>query len=75
MQDQRRVSQAGADRRSQALVYPGIDGLAGVPAIFEYSGEEDEQPAIGQSLRHLGTETLEGGMVWLRYRVEKSGSR
>jgi riboflavin biosynthesis pyrimidine reductase len=29
------------------LVYPGIDGLAGVPAIFEYVGREDEQPATG----------------------------
>jgi riboflavin biosynthesis pyrimidine reductase len=53
------------------LVYPGIDGLTGVPTIFEYAGTKDEQPAAGQSLRHLATETLEGGMVWLRYRVEK----
>ena len=53
------------------LVYPGIDGLAGVSAIFEYIGSEDEQPAAGQSLRHISTETLEGGIVWLRYRVEK----
>jgi riboflavin biosynthesis pyrimidine reductase len=56
------------------LVYPGIDGLAGVPTIFESIGREDEQPAAGQSFRHIGTETLEGGMVWLRYRVEKEAS-
>jgi riboflavin biosynthesis pyrimidine reductase len=54
------------------LMYPGIDGLAGVPSIFEYSGLPDEQPASGQSLRHLATETLEGGMVWLQYRIEES---
>jgi len=54
------------------LIYPGIDGLAGVPSIFEYKGHADEKPAEGQSLRHLATETLEGGMVWLRYAVEKS---
>ena len=53
------------------LVYPGIDGLARVSAIFEYVGSEDEQPAAGQSLRHIGTETLEGGTVWLRYLVER----
>lgn len=53
------------------LVYPGIDGLAGISSIFEYAGAEDEQPAAGQSLRHVSTETLEGGIVWLRYRVEK----
>ena len=53
------------------LVYPGIDGLSGIPTIFEYAGGEDEQPAGGQTVRHIATETLEGGMVWLHYRVEK----
>jgi 5-amino-6-(5-phosphoribosylamino)uracil reductase len=52
------------------LVYPGIDGLAGVPSIFEFVGGADDKPAAGRSLRHLATETLEGGMVWLRYAVE-----
>ena len=55
------------------LIYPGIDGLAGVPSVFEYLGQADERPAHGQSLRHMSTETLEGGMVWLRYSVERSG--
>jgi riboflavin biosynthesis pyrimidine reductase len=54
------------------LVYPAIDGLAGIPAIFDYAGLGDELPGTGQSLRHIGTETLEGGTVWLRYRVEKA---
>ncbi|GHO80585.1 hypothetical protein KSD_83560 [Ktedonobacter sp. SOSP1-85] len=56
------------------LVYPGIDGLAGVPSIFEYLGKADERPAEGQSLRLIGTESLEGGMVWLHYAVEKRPS-
>jgi riboflavin biosynthesis pyrimidine reductase len=56
------------------LVYPGLDGLTGVPTIFEYAGGEDDQPAAGQSLRYLATETLEGGMVWLHYRVEAEAS-
>ncbi len=53
------------------LVYPAIDGLAGIPSIFEYVGGTDEQPAACRSLRHLATETLEGGTVWLRYSVER----
>jgi riboflavin biosynthesis pyrimidine reductase len=61
---------AGLIDEISLLIYPGIDGLAGVPTIFEYSGGEDEQPAAGQSLRHIRTETLEGGMVWLRYGFE-----
>jgi riboflavin biosynthesis pyrimidine reductase len=52
------------------LIHPAIDGLAGVQTIFEYAGSADERPGDGQSLRHLATETLEGGMVWLRYAVE-----
>lgn len=54
------------------LVHPAIDALAGVPTIFEYAGGSQEKPAAGQSLRHLATETLEGGMVWLHYSVEAS---
>jgi riboflavin biosynthesis pyrimidine reductase len=52
------------------LIYPGIDGLAGIPSIFEYVGGVDEKPAAGLSLRHQHTETLYGGTVWLRYAVE-----
>ena len=52
------------------LITPAIDGLTGVPSIFDYVGAIDEKPAAGQSLRHLSTEALEGGVVWLRYRVE-----
>jgi riboflavin biosynthesis pyrimidine reductase len=53
------------------LVYPTIDGLAGMPSTFEYLGQADERPAAGRMLRHFATETLEGGVVWLRYRVDK----
>ena len=63
---------AGLIDEISVLIYPGIDGLAGVPSIFEYVGARDEKPADGQSLRHFSTETLEGGTVWIRYTVEKS---
>jgi riboflavin biosynthesis pyrimidine reductase len=54
------------------LIYPAIDGLSGIPSIFECAGKSNEQPAAGQSLRHIATETLKGGMVWLRYSVESN---
>ncbi|MEJ0001052.1 MAG: dihydrofolate reductase family protein [Verrucomicrobiota bacterium] len=63
---------AGLIDEISVLVYPGVDGLAGVASIFDYAGKPDEKPTDGQSLRHLATETLEGGVVWLRYGVEKS---
>jgi 5-amino-6-(5-phosphoribosylamino)uracil reductase len=64
--------EAGLIDEISLLVYPGIDGLAGVSSVFEYVGTAAERPAAGKSLRHLATETLEGGLVWLRYRMEES---
>jgi hypothetical protein len=61
---------AGLIDEFSVLVQPAVDGLAGVASIVDYHGGTDERPAAGQSLRHLPTETLDGGIVWLRYRVE-----
>lgn len=64
--------QAGLIDEISLLIYPGIDGLAGIPSIFEYVGGADDKPAAALSLRHTATETLDGGIVWLRYRVEET---
>jgi riboflavin biosynthesis pyrimidine reductase len=61
---------AGLIDEVSVLVYPGIDGLAGVSSIFEYPGASGHRPAAGQSLRHFDTEVLDGGTVWLRYQLE-----
>lgn len=61
---------AGLIDEISLLVYPGIDGLAGMPSIFEHLGRPGEHPATGRTLRHIATETLSGGMVWIRYAVE-----
>lgn len=50
------------------VVYPGIDGLAGIPSVFEYVGNETDCPAKGQSLQLLSVEQREHGAVWLRYK-------
>ncbi|WP_236962114.1 hypothetical protein [Methylobacterium sp. XJLW] len=63
---------AGLIDEISVLIQPAVDGLAGVQTIFEYQGGPDERPGAGQALRHFHTETLEGGMVWLRYRVEEA---
>lgn len=55
------------------LVYPGIDGLSGIPSIFEYIGEKGELPASGQSLELLDSKILENGVVWLHYKFHKIG--
>jgi len=63
---------AGLIDEISVLIAAGIDGLAGVSSIFDYAGDKDDKPAAGQSLRHMATETLDGGTVWLRYQVEKA---
>jgi riboflavin biosynthesis pyrimidine reductase len=52
------------------LIYPAVYGVADVESIVAYDGADGERPGVGQSLRLIGCETLEGGMVWLRHRVE-----
>ena len=54
------------------LIQPAVDGLAGVQSIVDYHGDENEKPGAGQALRLIGCETLEGGMVWLRHKVENA---
>jgi riboflavin biosynthesis pyrimidine reductase len=52
------------------LIYPGVDGVRGTDVIVDYEGPEGDRPGEGQALRLTHCETLEGGMVWLRHKVE-----
>lgn len=54
------------------VVYPGIDGLSGVPSIFEYVGGATDCPAQGQHLQQLSVEQREYGIIWLRYKFHKN---
>lgn len=60
---------AGLIDEVSTLICPAIDGLAGVPAIFEHTGPPGSRPAEGQRLRLHSCETLEGGVIWLRHQV------
>lgn len=53
------------------VVYPGIDGLSGVPSIFEYMGGATEYPAQGQRLQLLSASRREYGVMWMRYEFHK----
>jgi riboflavin biosynthesis pyrimidine reductase len=54
------------------LIHPAVDGMAGRETFIDYHGADGERPGAGQSLRLIGCETLDGGMVWLRHRVEEA---
>lgn len=62
--------QAGLIDELSLVIYPGIDGSASSPSIFEYIGRE-QAPARGQSLELLSAETVQDGVVWLRYKFHK----
>lgn len=53
------------------VVYPGIDGLLGIPSIFEYMGGATEYPAQGQRLQLLSASQREYGVMWMRYEFHK----
>lgn len=48
--------------------------LVSDPSIFEYVGK-DTRPARGQSLELLSAETVQDGVVWLRYKFHKQNSK
>lgn len=63
---------AGLIDELSLMIYPGIDGLSGIPSIFEYKGQPDGKPAAGQSLELSDMKMLDDGIVWLYYRIHKN---
>lgn len=53
------------------IVYPGLDGRAGIPSIVEFEDNAVENPMDGLTLELTDCEKLEGGLVWLRYAVNR----
>lgn len=55
------------------LVYPVVDGLAGIPSIYDHAADAPLFPAAMASLELLSHEVLDQGVVWLRYAVLHAG--
>ena len=62
---------AGLIDELSLLLYPSIDGLSGVPAIFDYVGNPDEMPAEGQALELISVKQQKYGTVQLNYKFHK----
>ena len=62
---------AGLIDELSLTIYPGIDGLAGMPTIFEYQGKANEYPADRQRLELFSMKMEDGGIAWLRYKFHK----
>ena len=63
---------AGLVDELSLLLAPTVDGLMGVPAVFDYEGAPDDVTAKGLKLALRSCQPLEGGIVWLRYDVGRA---
>ncbi len=61
------------DEISLALC-PAVDGAQGAPSVFDSAAQDAEQRAPLTRMQLTSSEVLEGGAVWLRYRLE-NGTR
>lgn len=64
--------EAGLIDELSLVIYPGVDGLHGIPSIFDYVGGKTDLPAEGQSLRLVSVTERDHGVVWLRYKFESA---
>ncbi len=54
------------------LLAPAVDGLTGGAALFDYDGPADDVTPQGLRLTLVSSQPREGGVMWLRYRVDRA---
>jgi hypothetical protein len=55
------------------VINPTIDGSSATPVVFN-SGDRDLGPAPIETMTLTGHEVLEGGAVWLRYKLTSAAA-
>ena len=61
---------AGLIDEISVAICPAVDGAKGAPSIFDSSEEDAGVAAPVRAMTLISSEVLEGGAVWLRYRLE-----
>src|SRR5438105_7733949 len=61
---------AGLIDEISLAICPAVDGAKGAPSIFDSSDKDAGVAAPIRSMTLASTEVLEGGAVWLRYRLQ-----
>src|SRR5436309_2269708 len=61
---------AGLIDEISVAICPAVDGSKGAPSIFDSSDRDAGVAAPIRSMTLVSTEVLEGGAVWLRYRLQ-----
>jgi riboflavin biosynthesis pyrimidine reductase len=61
---------AGLVDELSLMLRPAVDGAKGAPSVFDSTDAEAGQPAPIQAMTLESTQVLDGGVVWLRYRLD-----
>ena len=63
---------AGLIDEISLVVCPTVDGAKGAPSVFDSSEDDAAKPAPIHAMALTSSEVLDGGSVWLRYRLSYS---
>jgi len=61
---------AGLIDEISLAIFPAVDGAKGAPCVFDSGDDEASAPAPLRSMTLESSQVLEGGVVWLRYRLQ-----
>lgn len=64
---------AGLIDEVSLAIWPAIDGSKGAPSVFDSTDDEAQRRAPIEQMSLASCEVLEGGAVWLRYRLRNEG--
>lgn len=65
---------AGLIDEISLAILPAIDGAKGAPSVFDSTDQDTELRAPIAEMSLEGCEVLDGGAVWLRYRLRNDGT-
>ena len=60
---------AGLVDEISLILCPAVDGAKGAPSVFDSGESEAGRPAPIQTMVLESSQVLDGGAVWLRYRL------
>ena len=66
---------AGLIDEISLAIYPAVDGAKGAPSVFDSTDRDSEVRAPVAQMSLESCEVLDGGAVWLRYRIRKDATQ
>jgi riboflavin biosynthesis pyrimidine reductase len=61
---------AGLIDELSLAIFPAVDGAKGAPCVFDSGDDAASAPAPLRAMALESSQVLEGGVVWLRYRLQ-----